>query len=436
MKTYANDKKETATKPDLQRTVTKHVDAEASTLQRHQQLASLSPQTAQLAQRARMIADGEASAQLRIAQLQLEAPAQRVDDDEELLQGKFDLVQRVEEDEEEELLQGKFAQTPAVVDATVQREARPNDTGLPDGLKSGIESLSGLSMDHVKVHYNSDKPAQLQAHAYAQGSEIHVAPKQEKHLPHEAWHVVQQAQGRVKPTLQMHGGVKVNDDAGLEGEADVMGQKAMSRQGPAPEDMTSASHGSATSPVQAVFINNAGLQLSDSAKHDIMAGTWTVDEDKVAFLSQFGSDDEAELGEWMEQRGDGIYNNEKLNSLVSGQEEEDDWVQAEEKEEEPESVINERNNVEAAIRTAAQKVTKKDNSGHGGGKTIPKGAKGDRHEVGQRRKDTRKKALSNRLDDLLEHYVALGGDEKTLDPSTKKLLRAAGWVVPKGGNEE
>ncbi|SFA98758.1 Ankyrin repeat-containing protein [Collimonas sp. OK607] len=107
----------------------------------------------------------------------------------------------------------------------IQRQS--NDTGLPDGLKSGIESLSGMSMDHVKVHYNSTKPAQLQAHAYAQGSEIHVGPGQERHLPHEAWHIVQQAQGRVKPTLQMHGDMPVNDDLGLEREADAMGATAL-----------------------------------------------------------------------------------------------------------------------------------------------------------------------------------------------------------------
>ncbi|NEQ38683.1 MAG: DUF4157 domain-containing protein, partial [Okeania sp. SIO3I5] len=101
-----------------------------------------------------------------------------------------------------------------------------NKTGLPDRLKSGIENLSGYSMDDVKVHYNSDKPSQLQAHAYAQGTDIHVAPGQEKHLPHEAWHVVQQKQGRVKPTMQLKVGVNVNDDAGLEKEADVMGKKA------------------------------------------------------------------------------------------------------------------------------------------------------------------------------------------------------------------
>ena len=85
-----------------------------------------------------------------------------------------------------------------------------NSSGLPDQLKRGIESLSGIEMNDVKVHYNSDKPAQLQAHAYAQGQEIHLAPGQEKHLPHEAWHVVQQKQGRVKPTLQMKSKVSPN----------------------------------------------------------------------------------------------------------------------------------------------------------------------------------------------------------------------------------
>ncbi|WP_294675040.1 DUF4157 domain-containing protein [uncultured Fluviicola sp.] len=102
-----------------------------------------------------------------------------------------------------------------------------NNTGLPDNLKSGVESMSGYSLDDVKVHYNSDKPAQLQAHAYAQGTDIHIAPGQEKHLPHEAWHVVQQKQGRVKPTMQLKSNIPVNDDAGLEKEADVMGARAL-----------------------------------------------------------------------------------------------------------------------------------------------------------------------------------------------------------------
>jgi hypothetical protein len=139
------------------------------------------------------------------------------------LQGKFAAVQRVEE---EEPLQGKFASLQR--QAAGERTTRPNNTGLPDQLKGGIEQLSGYAMDDVKVHYNSSQPGQLNAHAYAQGTDIHVAPGQEKHLPHEAWHVVQQKQGRVQPTMQMKAGVPVNDDVGLEHEADVMGAKALS----------------------------------------------------------------------------------------------------------------------------------------------------------------------------------------------------------------
>jgi hypothetical protein len=134
-----------------------------------------------------------------------------------------------------------------------QREEKPNNTGLPNQLKSGIESLSGMSMDHVKVHYNSDKPAQLQADAYAQGSEVHVGPGQERHLPHEAWHVVQQAQGLVKATTNANGGVSVNVDAALEAEADVMGSKALrSNAGNSIENIQLAAHAHAALPSCAV----------------------------------------------------------------------------------------------------------------------------------------------------------------------------------------
>ncbi|NEP53633.1 MAG: DUF4157 domain-containing protein, partial [Moorea sp. SIO3C2] len=100
-----------------------------------------------------------------------------------------------------------------------ERSDKENKTGLPDPLKAGIETLSGYSMDDVRVHYNSSKPAQLQALAYAQGTDIHVGPGQEKHLAHEAWHVVQQKQGRVNPS-PIKGEVLVLDDKSMEKEAD------------------------------------------------------------------------------------------------------------------------------------------------------------------------------------------------------------------------
>ncbi|MEM0942108.1 MAG: DUF4157 domain-containing protein [Bacteroidota bacterium] len=129
----------------------------------------------------------------------------------------------------------KIIETPAVngprvpiqkKEAAASPPPSANNTGMSDTLKTGLEHLSGMSLDEIKVYYNSKKPAQFQAHAYAQGTDIHLGPGKEKHLPHEAWHVVQQKQGKVKPTLKLQG-VNINDDAVLEREADVMGKKAM-----------------------------------------------------------------------------------------------------------------------------------------------------------------------------------------------------------------
>ncbi len=120
----------------------------------------------------------------------------------------------------------------------------PNRTGMPDPLKHGIESLSGFSMDSVRVHYNSAQPVQLNALAYGQGHDIHLASGQEHHLAHEACHVVQQQQGRVSPTLHV-GGRPVSDDAGLEQDADAMGACAAQFKGTAP-DAPRATQGSGT----------------------------------------------------------------------------------------------------------------------------------------------------------------------------------------------
>ena len=110
----------------------------------------------------------------------------------------------------------------------------PNRTGLPERLKAGIEALSGLNMDDVHVYLNSARPHRLQARAFAQGRDIHVAAGQEAHLPHEAWHVVQQKQGRVQPTGRGPDNVPLADHAGLEREATTMGAKALGFSSSAP----------------------------------------------------------------------------------------------------------------------------------------------------------------------------------------------------------
>jgi hypothetical protein len=109
----------------------------------------------------------------------------------------------------EELVQKKKAITSA------------NLTGIPDEMKSRFENLSGLSFDDVRVHYNSGKPAELQALAYTQGNQVYVAPGQETHLGHELGHVVQQKQGIVYQTTTV-AGLPVNDNSSLEQTADIL----------------------------------------------------------------------------------------------------------------------------------------------------------------------------------------------------------------------
>ena len=101
----------------------------------------------------------------------------------------------------------------------------PGRGGLPDRLRAGLERLSGLFMGDVRVHRGSPEPAKLGALAYTKGSDIHLGPGQEQHLPHEAWHVVQQKEGRVRATTQLKG-KSVNHDSKLEAEADAMGTRA------------------------------------------------------------------------------------------------------------------------------------------------------------------------------------------------------------------
>lgn len=109
-------------------------------------------------------------------------------------------------------------------------QLRRNRTGLPDGLKAGMEASSGLSLDRVQVRYNSPEPARFDALAMARGTRIDVAPGQERQVPHELGHVVQQLQRRVRPTA-FENGVPLNEDPRLEAEADRLGAGALRGQG-------------------------------------------------------------------------------------------------------------------------------------------------------------------------------------------------------------
>jgi len=135
------------------------------------------------------------------------------------------------------------------------QEKGPNITGIPDRMKQSFEERSGFSFDDVRVHYNSEKPARLQALAYARGNHVYIGPGQEKHLPHELGHVVQQKQGRVRASTSING-LPVNDDERLEREADTIAHM----QSGALDASPMAGQGQAV--VQGIFIGpNASLLI-------------------------------------------------------------------------------------------------------------------------------------------------------------------------------
>lgn len=155
-----------------------------------------------------------------------ETPVQRVgeEDEDDTLQGKFEgALQRVEEDEDE-ALQMK-------ADTIVQQKA--NNTGIPNEVKQKMEDSFGTDFSDVRIHPESSQAPEVGALAYTQGTDIHFAPGQFKPdtsagqqlIGHELAHVIQQAEGRVQPTTEISG-MPVNDNEGLEHEADVLGAQA------------------------------------------------------------------------------------------------------------------------------------------------------------------------------------------------------------------
>ncbi|OJJ20220.1 hypothetical protein BKI52_17270 [marine bacterium AO1-C] len=150
-----------------------------------------------------------------------------------------------------------------------------SSTSLPDPLKTNMEQLGGVDLSDVQVYHNSEKPLQLKAEAYAQGNEIHLSNG--KHLEHEAWHVVQQKQGRVTPTIQANNGVQINADPALEQEADEMGKVAqnMALSGETVQRKTAATHAANSSKVVQRMIRQNPGDLTE----------WDAIEDYVYFTT-------------------------------------------------------------------------------------------------------------------------------------------------------
>lgn len=96
-------------------------------------------------------------------------------------------------------------------------------TGLEQTMRTRFASHFG-AISGVQIHYNSDLPERVDAEAYTQGDHIYLGPGQERHLPHELGHVVQQRRGGVTANERI-GGMAANTDIRLEHEADVIGRQ-------------------------------------------------------------------------------------------------------------------------------------------------------------------------------------------------------------------
>lgn len=110
---------------------------------------------------------------------------------------------------------------------------------IPAPLRTQMERAFNANFANVKLH-EGNHVGSVGAIAYTQGNHIHFAPGQfnpdtrsgQALLGHELAHVMQQRQGRVKPTTQVNG-LPVNDQTALEQEADTLGQKAAQMKTPA-----------------------------------------------------------------------------------------------------------------------------------------------------------------------------------------------------------
>jgi hypothetical protein len=178
-----------------------------------------------------------------------------------------------------------------------KRLGGPGTTALmPDRLRGGLEQLSGFDLSGVKVHFNSFEPVRFNALAHTQGEHIHLLPGQEKHLPHEGWHVVQQMQGRVRPTLRAWG-TAINSDRGLEQEADVMGARALHTWGSARStaDAPRPSQPAQNGPVVQRWVNLGTERWKIPAFTEWVMTVWTgTKEEWMEQLDNIDDEDEYE----------------------------------------------------------------------------------------------------------------------------------------------
>ncbi|WP_051313184.1 DUF4157 domain-containing protein [Sporocytophaga myxococcoides] len=162
-------------------------------------------------------------------------PSMMVEEEEEPVQRKGPVPLQLQAAEEEELPIQRKGPVPAMnVESEELSQSNTSSSGkMPQVVQKKMESSFGQDFSDVNIHTNSSQSKALNAHAFTQGNDIHFAPGKyspesqsgQELLGHELTHVVQQREGRVQPTVQKKG-ANINDDKGLEKEADEMGERS------------------------------------------------------------------------------------------------------------------------------------------------------------------------------------------------------------------
>lgn len=151
----------------------------------------------------------------------------KLDEDELQMKADEDELQMKLDEEELQMKTEPKADIPSFGKTIAQAKS---NTGMPEKVQAKMEKSFGADFSDVKIHADSSKASDIGAQAFAQGNNIHMAPGKyspnsqsgQELLGHELTHVVQQREGRVQATTQAKG-IPVNDDAGLEKEADNFG---------------------------------------------------------------------------------------------------------------------------------------------------------------------------------------------------------------------
>lgn len=165
-----------------------------------------------------------------------------------------------------------------------QESSGSNLTGIPTQMKLDFEQHSGLSFDDVRVHYGSEKPERVQALAYTQGTDVYLGPGQERCLPHELGHIIQQ-KSRAIPVTQQWNGLPFNADPAMEAQADAFASGALRPSSSLIEDFRNM-----FAPIQAMRITQ--VPLSDDEEDE--DGFVTIDLASPAQIAKKGKAEPAD----------------------------------------------------------------------------------------------------------------------------------------------